>query len=61
MWHIDELYGSPIGTESPCGINPLIERLDYLFPGTRLKDRLLVLDDLSHQGIADFLASHGVY
>lgn len=55
----DELYGSPIGTESPCGINPLIERLDYLFPGTRLKDRLLVLDDLSHQGIADFLASHG--
>jgi hypothetical protein len=58
---IDELYGSPIGTESPRGIKPLIDRLDYLFPGTRLKDRLLMSEDLSHQGIIDFLAIHGVY
>jgi hypothetical protein len=58
---IDELYGSPIGTESPRGIKPLIDRLDYIFPGTRLKDRLLMLEDLSHQGIVDFLTSNGTY
>jgi len=58
---VGELYGSPIGTESPRGIKPLIDRLDHLFPGSRLKDRLLRLEDLSHQGIADFLASNGVY
>jgi hypothetical protein len=58
---IDELYGLPIGTESPRGITPLIDRLDRLFPGTRLKDRLSALEDLSHQGIVDFLASNGAY
>ncbi|KAJ7672228.1 hypothetical protein DFH06DRAFT_1082159 [Mycena polygramma] len=56
----DELYGPPIGTESPRGLKPLIERLDSLMPGIRLQERLSKLSDLSHQAIADFLGEHGL-
>ncbi|KAF7335460.1 hypothetical protein MVEN_02199300 [Mycena venus] len=56
----DELYGPPIGTESPRGLRPLIERLDALMPGIRLHDRLSKLPDLSHQTIADFLGENGL-
>ncbi|RDB25528.1 hypothetical protein Hypma_006214 [Hypsizygus marmoreus] len=56
----DQLYGPPIGTESPRGLKPFIERLDLLLPGIRLKQRLSHLEDVSHQSIVDFLASHGL-
>ncbi|KAJ7202748.1 hypothetical protein B0H12DRAFT_1330755 [Mycena haematopus] len=56
----DELYGPPIGTESPRGLKPLIERLDSLMPGIRLRERLSKLPDLSHQAIADFLGENGL-
>ncbi|KAJ6489068.1 hypothetical protein C8R45DRAFT_901995 [Mycena sanguinolenta] len=57
----DELYGPPIGTESPRGLKPLIERLDSLMPGIRLRERLLKLPDLSHQAITDFLGQNGLF
>ncbi|KAF7311901.1 hypothetical protein MIND_00201400 [Mycena indigotica] len=56
----DELYGPPIGTESPRGIKPFIERLDAMIPGIRLQARLSKLPDLSHQAIADYLGEHGL-
>ncbi|KAF8650024.1 hypothetical protein AX16_005462 [Volvariella volvacea WC 439] len=55
----DELYGPPVGTESPRGLQSLISRLDSLLPGIRLKDRLCALDPLTHQSIADYLGSNG--
>ncbi|KAJ7146769.1 hypothetical protein C8R44DRAFT_758128 [Mycena epipterygia] len=55
----DQLYGPPIGTESPRGIKPLIQRLDAMMPGIRLQERLSKLTDLSHQTIADFLGENG--
>lgn len=58
---IDELYGPPIGTESPRGLKPFIERLDSLMPGIRLQERLSNLPDLSHQAIADFLGENGTF
>ncbi|KAK7017350.1 hypothetical protein R3P38DRAFT_2635246 [Favolaschia claudopus] len=56
----DELYGPPIGTESPRGLKPLIKHIDSLMPGIRLQQRLSNLPDLSHQAIADFLGEHGL-
>ncbi|KAJ7732141.1 hypothetical protein B0H16DRAFT_180720 [Mycena metata] len=56
----DELYGPPIGTESPRGLKPLVERLDAMMPGIRLQDRLTKLPELSHQTIADFLGENGL-
>ncbi|KAJ7464597.1 hypothetical protein FB451DRAFT_1561839 [Mycena latifolia] len=56
----DQLYGPPIGTESPRGIKPLIQRLDALMPGIRLQERLSKLSELSHQAIADFLGENGL-
>lgn len=59
MRYIDELYGSPIGTESPRGLRQLISRLDALLPGMRLKDRLYDLNHPTHQNIAQVLADDG--
>ncbi|KAJ7052014.1 hypothetical protein C8F01DRAFT_1066440 [Mycena amicta] len=56
----DELYGPPIGTESPRGIKPFVERLDAMMPGIRLQERLVKLSDLSHQTITDYLGQHGL-
>ncbi|KAJ7628450.1 hypothetical protein FB45DRAFT_867514 [Roridomyces roridus] len=56
----DELYGPPIGTESPRGLKPLIQHLDALMPGIRLKERLTKLPEPSHQAIADFLGDNGL-
>ncbi|KZT02534.1 uncharacterized protein LAESUDRAFT_738637 [Laetiporus sulphureus 93-53] len=55
----DELYGPPVGTESPRGISGLISRLDAMLPGMRLKERLYALEALTHQRIADMLAIDG--
>ncbi|KAF9818789.1 hypothetical protein IEO21_02569 [Rhodonia placenta] len=55
----DELYGPPIGTETPRGINTLVARLDVLLPGIRLKERLYALEVLNHQRVADILAIDG--
>ena len=54
------MYGPPIGTESPRGLKPFIQRLDAMMPGIRLKERLCKLADLSHQAIADFLGENGM-
>ena len=56
---IDELHGPPIGTQTPRGLQPLIARLDALFPGIRLKERLENLYDPTHQKIANILAENG--
>ncbi|KAH8101836.1 hypothetical protein BXZ70DRAFT_79817 [Cristinia sonorae] len=55
----DELYGPPIGTESPRGLKSLISRIDALLPGVRLKEKLFALDASSHQRIADVLSMDG--
>ncbi|KAI3605653.1 hypothetical protein WG66_011992 [Moniliophthora roreri] len=36
----DALYGQPIGTETPRGYKLLLDRLDVMMPGIRLKERL---------------------
>ncbi|KAL0063463.1 hypothetical protein AAF712_009667 [Marasmius tenuissimus] len=36
----DALYGHPIGTESPRGYGILLEKLDTMMPGIRLRQRL---------------------
>ncbi|KAG7444695.1 uncharacterized protein BT62DRAFT_951706 [Guyanagaster necrorhizus] len=56
----DLLYGPPIGPESPRGLSILIDRLDTLLPGIRLKERLGALQNKSHQGITDYLGEHGL-
>ncbi|KAJ7315335.1 hypothetical protein DFH08DRAFT_715623 [Mycena albidolilacea] len=56
----DELYGPPVGTESPRGLKPLIDRFDSLMPGISLRERLSKLPDLSHQAITDFLGENGL-
>lgn len=56
----DQLYGPPIGTESPRGIKPFVQRLDALMPGIRLQERLSNLPGLGHQAIADFLGENGI-
>ncbi|CAK5273845.1 unnamed protein product [Mycena citricolor] len=56
----DELYGPPIGTESPRGLMPFIKSLDEMMPGIRLQERLLRLPNLSHQAVTDFLADNGL-
>ncbi|PCH42550.1 hypothetical protein WOLCODRAFT_72130 [Wolfiporia cocos MD-104 SS10] len=55
----DELYGPPIGTETPRGISVLISRLNALLPGIRLKERLYALGTPDHQDIVDLLARGG--
>ncbi|KAG7090067.1 hypothetical protein E1B28_011684 [Marasmius oreades] len=37
----DALYGQQIGTESPRGYGVLLDKLDVMMPGIRLKERLL--------------------
>ncbi|KAL0945349.1 hypothetical protein HGRIS_000847 [Hohenbuehelia grisea] len=56
----EEFYGTPAGTESPRGIKAFIATLDELIPGIRLKDRLLELDNPTHQRIATLLGMHGL-
>ncbi|KAL6301507.1 hypothetical protein BKA93DRAFT_919725 [Sparassis latifolia] len=55
----DELYGPHIGTETPRGLSVLINHLDMLLPGIRLKERLYALKDVTHQHIADMLGADG--
>ncbi|KAG5651416.1 hypothetical protein H0H81_008724 [Sphagnurus paluster] len=55
----DQLYGPRIGTESPRGIQPLVEVIDRILPGIRFKERVYGLPILSHQSIVDFLGSNG--
>ena len=56
---VDELYGPPVGAETPRSLGVLTARLDVLLPGIRLKERLKVLGARSHQQIADVLALDG--
>lgn len=55
----DELYGPPVGTETPHSLDVLTARFDALLPGIRLKERLRGLGACSHQHIADILAIDG--
>lgn len=55
----DELYGPPVGTETPHSLDVLTARFDALLPGIRLKEQLRGLGACSHQHIADILAIDG--
>ncbi|TCD67810.1 hypothetical protein EIP91_011938 [Steccherinum ochraceum] len=55
----DELYGPPVGTESPRGLKSLILRIDALLPGARMKEKLYALEALTHQRIVDVLSMDG--
>ena len=57
--HSDQLYGLPVGTESPRGISVLISRLSTVLPGVRLRERLSAAGAETHQQIIDTLASNG--
>jgi hypothetical protein len=56
----EQLFGPSIGRNSPDALVLLINHLDSLLPGIRLKSRLLALDHPTHQKIADVLASDGL-
>ncbi len=56
----DELYGPPIGTETPRGLNRFVSTLVGVLPGIRLREKLNALDLSDHQRIADFLAAEGL-
>ncbi|KAL0576087.1 hypothetical protein V5O48_005886 [Marasmius crinis-equi] len=43
----DALYGNPIGTESPRGYKILLDKLDAMMPGIRLRERL---SDITYSG-----------
>jgi hypothetical protein len=58
---LDALYGPPIGPETPGGITALIERLESLMPGIRIRERLIALGEKSHQSIVEFLGTHGLF
>ncbi|KAF7965926.1 hypothetical protein HWV62_14438 [Athelia sp. TMB] len=55
----DELYGPRLGTETPGGLRQLIDTLDRILPGTRVKNRFSTLENLTHQDIADVLGDNG--
>jgi hypothetical protein len=55
----DELYGLPVGTETPRGISQLVSKLSTILPGVRLQEKLAVANPVTHQHIADTLASNG--
>ncbi|KAI0806085.1 hypothetical protein BC629DRAFT_1141943 [Irpex lacteus] len=57
--HSDQLYGLPVGTESPRGISVLISRLSTVLPGVRIRERLSAAGAETHQQITDTLASNG--
>ena len=46
--------------ERPLALATIVSRLNYLLPGIRIKEKLLSLDTLSHQSIADVLGSDGI-
>jgi hypothetical protein len=56
----EELYGPALGRGSPGTIRALINHLDDLLPGIRLKERLISLDNITHQKIADALSVDGL-
>ncbi|KAK7043868.1 hypothetical protein VNI00_008034 [Paramarasmius palmivorus] len=54
----DVLYGPPIGTDTPKGCCVLLDRLNEMLPGIRLRERL---DEAKgHQGVVDFLGVQGL-
>lgn len=57
--HIDELYGPPVGSETPTGMKRLVSCLDSILPGIRLQERILALPKLNHQTIATYLGQCG--
>jgi hypothetical protein len=59
MHHVDELYGPPLGSETPRGLKQLVHFLDQILPGIGVKKRFYVLDSLTHQKIVDVLGNNG--
>lgn len=56
---VDELYGPRVGSETPRGLSHLVTSLDQLLPGIGVRNRFRVLQDLTHQEIADVLGNNG--
>lgn len=54
-----ELYGAPVGTESPRGLKALLNKLDKMAPGIRLKERLTGL--YGHQEVVDIMCAEGLF
>jgi hypothetical protein len=59
MRYIDELYGPYLGSETPRGLKQLLESLDQIIPGIGIKERFYILEDLTHQKIAEVLGYNG--
>jgi hypothetical protein len=57
--YADQLYGPPIGSETPRGLKQLVHVLDQILPGVGVKKRFYVLDSLTHQKIANILGNNG--
>lgn len=56
-----ELYGHPIGEETPRSLARLLAALNRELPGISLSNRLSVLGRVSHQCIIDLLGTGGEY
>ncbi|KAM6494514.1 hypothetical protein JOM56_010875 [Amanita muscaria] len=57
----DELFGPSLGQESLLEIQDLINKLDSILPGIRIKERLMekLKESASAQAVVDFLAENG--
>jgi len=47
-------------TENVLPIDCLISRLEYMLPGSMIKDQLRFVEKLTYQSIADMLGSRGM-
>lgn len=59
IFFADELIGIAVGTETPRGMRALVSRLDAMFPGVRLKDKLA--SATCHQDIVDIMCQNGMF
>lgn len=57
--YTDELYGPPLGSETPRGLTQFVRLLDQILPGIGVKKRFYFLGSLTHQKIADILGNNG--
>ncbi|KAF8521603.1 hypothetical protein BU17DRAFT_87837 [Hysterangium stoloniferum] len=55
----NELYGHPIGAETPRAISRLLSDLSHELPGILLKSRLSRFQNITHQVIVDILGLDG--
>lgn len=60
MHLLDDLYGYPIGTETPESLSHLLNDLNRELPGIFLTHRLSDLENVTHQRIVDLLGADGL-